>query len=223
MQDILSSMPESLLKAFSMDATNLTTLNGYLSMLLIYFYLLLGVYAVLLGNGILAKEARDKTAEFIYSLPVSRERVVLAKICAGIINLFFMVLVVGLACVGATFRFEPESGYFEFLLVVLLSIFIFELVFFFIGMLFAALIKNHKISSAFSVSILFISYILSILINISSKIEFLKYATPFAYFEPVKIQNEKSLEPIYLVLSFIIMIAAIVVIFIRYPKRDFTG
>lgn len=223
MEDVLNSMPEAMLKAFSMDAINLTTLNGYLSMLLVYFYLLLGAYAVLLGNGTLGKETRDKTAEFIFSLPVSREAVIFAKILAGILNLLIMVVVIGSACLAATLRFKPEEGYFEFLFVVLISIFIFELIFFFIGMFLAARIKRYKISSGISVSILFICYILSVLMNLSSKIDFLRYLTPFKYFEPIKIQNEKSLDPLYLGLSLILVLLGTIGIFFFYPRRDITG
>ena len=56
MLDVMEMMPEALLKAFSMDSANLTTTTGYLSIASIYFCLMVGLYAVLLGSSIISKE-----------------------------------------------------------------------------------------------------------------------------------------------------------------------
>ena len=47
MTAILDSMPKAFLDAFSMNATNLTTITGFVSVVATYFYIALGLFAVL--------------------------------------------------------------------------------------------------------------------------------------------------------------------------------
>jgi len=62
---------------------NIMTPEGFLSLLSIYIYLPLAIHAGLLGAGIISKEERNKTAEYLFTLPVSRKRILAAKFIAG--------------------------------------------------------------------------------------------------------------------------------------------
>ncbi|MCK5762432.1 MAG: ABC transporter permease subunit, partial [Candidatus Izimaplasma sp.] len=54
---------------------NVSTPEGYLSLMSIYLYLPLAIYGALLGSSIISKEERDRTAEYLFTLPIKRNQV----------------------------------------------------------------------------------------------------------------------------------------------------
>lgn len=220
MADILDAMPEALLKGLAMNNANLTTVSGFVSIASVYFYIMLGIFAVLLGSTIISKEERDKTVEFFLTLPVSRQKVIVSKWVAAVINCIIINLVTGLSVFATTVKYEPDNEFYTFLGLMLLAIFIIQLIFLSIGMLLAAIMKRYKKSGSYSISILLVTYILSIVVALSNKIEFMKYLTPFKYFEASYLLNESKLEGVYLLISFGIIVVAMAGTFIVYPKRD---
>ncbi len=65
-----------------------------------------------------------------------------------------------------------------------------------------------------------ISFIFSSLIEMLKSLSFLTIFSPFKYFESAYIQNEMMLEPFYLFVSIIIIIASLTLTLTIYPKRD---
>lgn len=220
MADILDSMPEAMLNAFSMAGANLTTVSGFISMASIYFYIMLSVFAVLLGSSIISKEERDKTVEFLLTLPVSREKLILHKLIAGIISCMIVLLVTIVSIIATTYKYSPSEEFYKFLFLMSIGIFIIQLIFFSLGMLIASFMKRYRKSGHYSVTILLMTYILSIFIGLSSKIESMKYFTPFKYFESGYILREEKLELIYVVISLSVITLSLIGTFILYPKRD---
>ncbi|MCK5155491.1 MAG: ABC transporter permease subunit, partial [Spirochaetales bacterium] len=201
MTAILDSMPKALMEAFSLDSANLTTVSGFVSMTSTYFSIMLGIYAVLLGNSIIAKEERDKTVEFFLTLPVTRQKVIFSKLISAVINCISINAATGLVIYITSVEYTPDSAFYKFLGLMLFTIFIIQMIFLSIGMLLAAIIKRYKKSGIYAVSILLITYILSILVGISDKIDFMKYLTPFKYFEAGSLLNKGRLDTVFLLLS----------------------
>ena len=77
--DFIKSMPQGLLNAVGMSNLDLRSLEGFIGTISLYLYLLLGIHSVLLGSSIISKEERDKTAEYLFTLPISREKVICSK------------------------------------------------------------------------------------------------------------------------------------------------
>ncbi|MEN8908057.1 MAG: ABC transporter permease subunit [Clostridiales bacterium] len=220
MADILESMPESMLKAFSMENANLTTVSGYVSLVSFYFYLILGVFSVLLGSSIISKEERDKTSEFFLTLPISREKVIFSKLVAAIINCMILLIVTGGTVIAAVLKYEPNKEFYKFFGLMLIAIFIIQMIFLSIGMFLSSILKRYKSSGKVSASILFGLYIFSIISALNEKLDFLKYVSPFKYFEANKLLNTSEFELKYLLLSFGIITICIIGTFMIYPKRD---
>jgi ABC-2 type transport system permease protein len=217
---ILDSMPKAMLNAFNLNSANLTTVSGYVSMLSIFFYIMLGVHAVLLGSSILSKEERDNTAEFLFTLPVTRHKVIIEKLLAAVINCLILLGVTCLAVIVSTSKYNPDQGFFNFLGLCMLSIFVVQIIFLSIGMLMASILKRYKKSGSISAAILLCTYILSVLIGFSEKIEFMKYITPFKYFEPLYLLNNNKMEVVYFILSLGIISLSLIGTFVFYQKRD---
>lgn len=216
----MNSMPQGLLRALGMGELTLSSLNGFIGSISLYLYLLLGIHGVLLGSTIISKEERDMTAEYLFSLPISRRQVIIAKTTSAIINLLLLNIVTLAAMILSTIGYNKGEDFYGFIGLLFLAIFIIQIVFLSIGMLVSSLNKRYKKSGNISVGVLMITFLISSLINMVDSLDFLKYITPFQYFDASYILNQLNLEPVYIVISIVIVIIGIAGTFIFYPKRD---
>lgn len=220
MAAILDSMPQGLLEAFGMANANLTTINGYLSVMALYIYIMLGIYAILLGCNIVAKEERDKTAEFLMTLPVTRVKILISKIIASAINILILTSISMASIVAIVQKYDPDSSNYRFIWLLFLATLVIQMIFFSLGFMIAACLKRFKRASGFSVAVVIITYLLSIIMTLSDHLEFLKYITPFKYFEGAAILKNDGFSLPYLIISFSIIVLATLTTFWVYPKRD---
>lgn len=220
MDEFMDSIPQGLISAFGLSNLNISSLNGFIGTISLYLYLLLGIQAVLLGSSIISKEERDKTAEYLFTLPVSRKKVIGSKIASGIINLIILNVITGITMILSTLSYDKEEGFYSFIALMFIGVFLIQLIFLSIGMLVSSLNKRYKKSGNISVSILMITFILASLINTVDKLDFLKVLTPFKYFDPSYILKENTLEPIFILISIVIILMGIGGSLLFYPKRD---
>ncbi len=220
MAQIMESMPKALMDAFSMSNANLTTVSGFISITVIYVNLMLGIFAVLLGNSIIAKEERDKTAGFLMTMPITRTKILIGKIIAAIINCLVVLVVVIGSLYLFTLKYNPDQDFYRFLWLITVTTGIFEIMFLSLGLFLASSVKRYKLSSGIGLGALFFLYVLSVLVALSEKIDFLKYVTPFKYYEASKLLQNYSIEGTYLILSLIWVTAFIALTFYIYNNRD---
>ncbi len=212
MVKMLDSMPPALLDALSMRAFNLTTLSGFYGVMFIYFSLMAAIAAAMWGSDIISKEERDKTVEFSLVLPVSRSRVVTAKALAALVNCIAFVLITWLVSLVGVRSYQPDQEFYQFLALEMQALFLIELIFLAIGLLLGCAMKQYKRAGSTAVAIILLAYFLSIVIVLQEKLDFLKYVTPFKYYDAV--------EGIYLVLTAGIIIVCVALAYVTYNKRD---
>lgn len=220
MTAILDSIPKALLEAFGMAGGNLTTVSGYVSVMTLYFKIMLGIFAILYGSNSIAKEERDRTAEFLMTMPVSRERVIACKLVVGVLQCFALVIVMGVAVFIASRPYAPDTTFYQLLFLILVALFIVQLIFLSVGFSLASVMKHFKLSSGISVSVIIFTYFLSVIMALHDSLDFLKYITPFKFFEANILLKEMSFSPVYLIISSIIILLALSCGFLVYPKRD---
>lgn len=220
MAQIIESMPKTLLDAFSMSNANLTTVIGYVSITVIYINLILGIYAVLLGNTIIAKEERDKTAGFLMTMPITRSKVLSNKMAAAFFNCLIVLAVVIGSLYIFTLKYNPGQDFYRFLGLMAITTGLFESIFLSFGFFLASTIKRYKISSGVGLGVLFLLYVLSVITALSDQLDFLKYVTPFKYFEASKLVLNFNIEGTYVILSFVWIILFTTLAFKIYNSRD---
>ena len=99
--------------AFGMDQINFGTLLGYYA---IECGNVLGLggafFAAICGAGILAKEEKERTAEFLLTHPVSRKKVITQKLISVMLQvvilnvIVFAVVIAGMVAIGETISWE---------------------------------------------------------------------------------------------------------------------
>jgi ABC-2 type transport system permease protein len=220
MLDILDDMPAPMLEAFNMKAFNLTTVSGFFGVMFTYYALLLSIAATMWGSDIISKEERDKTVEFSLTLPVTRGRLVTAKTLAAFVNCIALLLITWVASLVGAASYEPDSGFFEFLALLMVALFVMQLIFLAIGVFLGCAMKQYKRASAVAVSLLLGTYFLSVISGLNENLEFLKYLSPFKYFDAVSMLNESRIDLAFLGLSLAIILASMAGAYLTYARRD---
>lgn len=140
----MESLPEAMLNAIGMGDLDIASLKGFISTISLYLYLILGIHSVLLGSSIISKEERDRTAEYLFSLPVSRRRVVIGKTLAAIINIITLNIITLISIIISTMNYDRGEDFYSFIAIMFLAIFILQLIFLSIGMFVSSVSKRYK-------------------------------------------------------------------------------
>lgn len=217
---IMDSMPQALLDAFNLRAFNLTTLSGFYGVMFTYFALIAGIAAAMWGSDIISKEERDKTVEFSLTLPVTRSKVVTAKTLAALVNCIGLLLITWGITVASAQSYRPDSEFYAFLNRSSLALFVLELIFLAIGVFLGCAMKQYKRAGSTAVALLLATYFFSIISGMHEKLDFLKYFSPFKYFDAGKLFREGSIDTTYLLLSAGIIVAAMAGAYLTYARRD---
>lgn len=220
---VLSMFPHSLQVLFGLSGFDLGTPGGVYGILFMYIVVTAAIHAVLLGTDLLSKEERDKTADFVFSKPITRAHVISQKLLAGLLNIV-VLNVVTLASSLYFIAYFSKSGAGKGDIVLMdAALLITQLIFFFIGTAIAAASKKPKHAAGVATGVLLISFVLYFAINLSGKINFLSYLTPFKYFDAHNLLQDGHLNPIYVILSAVITLAAITATYLTYNRRDLSN
>ena len=210
---------EALFQALGTSSADMTTPEGYLSILSIYIYLPLAIYSGLLGSGIISKEEKDKTAEYLFTLPITRKKVITNKLIVAIIYSLAIDIFIVFGCYLAFIRFNPEPIFFTFLFNLSIGVFLTELIFLSVGVALSSVLKQYKLSGSITISILISTFMLSFLIGFVEELDFLKYLSPFSYFNSASMLDS-SFAISYILITILIVASGISTLLYFYPKRD---
>ncbi len=217
---ILKDLPPAVVSAMSLNAFNLTTITGFLGVMYTYVALMLAIAAVMWGSDTISKEERDKTVEFSLTLPVTRGKVVIAKTIAAFINCIVLLLITTVFLVVTAQQYKPDAEFYRFLLLIMISVFIIQMVFLAVGVFLGCAMKQYRRAGSLAVSILLLTYFLSVIAGLNKNLDFLKYFSPFKYFDPTAMLNESRIGIGYVGLSIGIIAFCLVGGYLLYSKRD---
>ncbi len=220
MLKMLDSLPPAMLDAFSMRAFNLTTLSGFYGVMFIYFGLMGAIAAAMWGSDVISKEERDKTVEFSLVLPVSRSKVVTAKALAALVNCIAFVLITWAVSLVAVRSFNPDQAFHNYLALEMRAMFTIELIFLAIGLLLGCAMKQYKRSGSTAVAVILATYFMSIVSVMDEKLDFLKWFTPFKYFDAGDLFRNGKMNGAYLLLSAAIIVVCVAAAYLFYNRRD---
>jgi ABC-2 type transport system permease protein len=217
---ILDNMPPALLAAFNLRAFNLTTLSGFSGLMFTYYALLLSIASTMWGSDIISKEERDKTVEFSLTLPVTRNHLVTSKTLAALTNCIGLLLITWGVSLVSSQNYQPDANYYSFLTLCMQALFILQLTFLAIGIFLGCAMKRYKQANSVAVSLLLGTYFLSIISALDKNLDFLKYFSPFKYFDAGVLLRESRIDLTFVGLSLAIILFSMVSAYLTYAKRD---
>lgn len=204
--------------AFGMDQLNYGEISGFYG---IYGGSMLGIggifYAAILGTGMLAKEEKEHTAEFLLTHPVSRSSVYVQKLLAMLVQIALVnVLVIVCSLIGFQVIGEtPEwKGFWLFHAAqILMQV---EILCICYGI--SAFLRRGGISIGIGVAAVF--YFLGLFRNITEQAEAAKYITPYAYADAAEIIPSLSLDGTLILLGMCYAAVGLIAGFVKYVKKD---
>jgi ABC-2 type transport system permease protein len=217
---VLDGMPPAVLAAFNFKAFNLTTLTGFFGVMFAYFALLVSIAAAMWGSDIISKEERDRTVEFALTLPIPRARLVTAKTLAAVVHCIGLLLITWGAALAGVLQYEPDSEFYRFFSLCMVTLFIVQMIFLAVGIFLGCAMKRYKRASSTAVSVLLGTYFLSIVSDLNKDLEFLKYFSPFKYFNPATLLHESKIDLAFVGISVGIIAVCLVGAYVTYAKRD---
>jgi ABC-2 type transport system permease protein len=217
---MFSQFPKELLAMFGIGNLDLSTAGGFYGVIYIYLLIMAGIHAAMLGANILAKEERDKTSEFLFVKPISRRGIITAKVLAGLVNVLLFNILSLLMSLGVVAKTAPKEDLNGDILMLMAGMLFFQLIFLFIGTAMAALSLKPRAAAKGAAGLLLGTYLIYALIQVSGKLDWLKYLSPFKYFEAEIIMASKSLDMIFIGLSLVIIGICLIMTYVRYQQKD---
>lgn len=215
--DMFSSMG-SFTAAFGMDRLNFGTLIGFYA---VECGNILGIggafFAALLGISALAKEEKERTAEFLLTHPVSRVRIITEKLASVMLQILIMNIVILLLSIISMAAIGEEIPWNEICLLHL-SYFLVQIEL--AGICFGISAFMRRGGLGIGLGIATVMYFLNIIANISENAEFLKYITPFGYAEGADLIADMSLDAGKVIFGMTLFLIGIIFSYVKYSHKD---
>ena len=196
------------------------------------FGTLIGFYAVECGNvlglggaffaslcavGVLSKEEKDKTAEFLLTHPVSRKRIITEKLIAVLIQITALNVIIYALAIGSIAAVGEDIPWKE---ISLLHLAYYLLQLELAGICFGISAFLRKGSAGAGLGIAAMMYFLNLIANIADVADFLKYITPFGYCEGADIVSNGSLDMTLVSVGAVMGIIGVLLAYLHYTKKD---
>lgn len=221
MNEIMADMPKSLQAIMGVGTLDLATAIGYFGMLYLYLLLLATIHAVMLGSTIIVKEERDQTAEFLFAKPISRTRAISSKLTAAVVQIVLLHLMMWMTSWITLARLADSNTFIVDLTRLMFGMLLLQFLFLFVGTAIAAVCKRPKRAGGIAAAVLLTTFILSILIDISGKIDVLKFVTPFKYFDAKDVISQNGYNGTMVILTLGLSLGLLILTYVSYQKRDF--
>ena len=216
---LLDSLPGFIKKIIGLGDLDLTLVSGYYVVFFLYFALLCGIHAVMQGAVVISKEERDKTADFLLVKPVTRRHVVASKIIASLISVVLLTIVTWLSSLIIVEQFNTGKSIAGLISRLMVGLFGIQVLFLSLGLFLGAALRSTRKATGAATALFMGTFLLSVALDLVRQIGFLKYLTPFKYFDARQIyMHGHSALPF--ILTALIVTAAITATFIIYEKRD---
>jgi len=220
LNEAMAKMPKEMLIAFGLNGVDLSSVMGSFSFVFVFCQLCLAIQAANYGVSLVSVEERDMTADFLLAKPVGRTRILTSKLLAALTSLTITNLVVWIASVILVPAFSNGRTYApQALVLLLLSIVLFQLFFLAVGVLVSLIMKRVRSVTAVSMALAFGTYALNAFGGLLGKNTF-DLLSPFKYFDPNYIITNLAYDTPLVLLSLVIIVVAVVGSYALYTRRD---
>lgn len=217
MTEMFASMG-SFTAAFGMDKLNFGTLLGFYA---VECGNILGMggafFACLTAVASLAKEEKERTAEFLLTHPISRTRIVTEKLFAVTVQILGMNILVFLFS-AASIAFLGEEIEWKVLCLLHLAYFLMQLELAGICFGISAFLRRGSIGVGLGLAA--VMYFLNIIANISEKAGFLKYISAFGYTDGADIVADGRLNLTMILIGMSAAVLGVLAAYRKYCKKD---
>jgi len=220
MNEMLADFPEEFLMAFGMAEMDFSTALGFYSFIFGFCQICLAIQAANYGFSLVSIEERELTADFLLAKPIGRARILTSKLLAALTSLTITNIVVWISSFVSLNMYRGERTVeTKPLLLLLLSIVLFQLFFLTAGVLISLLVKRVRSVTPFSMALAFGMYVLSAFGGMIGD-DKLEIITPFKHFEPNYIISNAAYDVPLVLMNVSIIAICVAGSYLLYTKRD---
>jgi ABC-2 type transport system permease protein len=220
LNEMMASFPEELLTAFGMNGMNLATVLGFFGFVFFFVQLCLAIQAANYGFSLVSIEEREWTADFLLAKPVGRTQILTSKLLAALSGLTITNIVIWISSFAFIHLFKGDRTYeTKPLLLLLLSIIVFQLFFLSVGLVISLLVKRIRSVTPYAMALGFGMYVLSVFGDMLGE-SALEKITPFKHFEPNYIIQQGAYDAPLVLISVAVIVISLVGSYVLYTRRD---
>ncbi|MBN1179488.1 MAG: ABC transporter permease subunit [Anaerolineae bacterium] len=220
LNEAMASFPEALLTAFGMNGLDLSTVLGYYSFAFLFVQLCLAIQAASYGFSLVSVEEREWTADFLIAKPVGRAQILTSKLLATLCGMAITQAVVWASTFGLIEAFKGDRAYeATTLLLLLLSLAIFQLFFLAVGLVVSLLVKRIRSVTSYAMALGFGMYVLSVFGDMLGE-SALENVTPFRHFDPSDIVQNGAYNTPLVLISVAVIVVSLAASYVLYTRRN---
>lgn len=218
-EKMMENFPPGFADAFGFDLMIFGTALGFYSFIFLYTTLLGGIQAMKYGLSILSIEEREKTADFLISKPVSRNKIIISKVVSVITSIVITDIVFITVSYIVIRKYVQANFDYKLFIMIASSLFFIQIIFMTIGLLISVIPRKIKAVTPITMGVVFGLFVIS-LFSSAFDDKKLEYITPFKYFEASEIFKNQSYNMTYVIISAVLIAASLGVTYYRYMKKD---
>ena len=218
--EMMAEFPEELLMAFGMEELDFTSVLGSYSFVFLFCQICLAIQAANYGFSMVSIEERELTADFLLAKPVARPKILTSKLFSALTGMAITNIVVWIASLVAISIYWAGSEYdSNALILLLMSIAVFQLFFLSVGMVISLLVKRVRNVTPYSMALVFGMYVLNAFGGMLGE-DTLDLITPFKHFDPNYIIKNVGYDLPLALLSVVVIVLSITGSYLLYARRD---
>ena len=217
-EQMLNAYSPEMLKAFGAELSTIKTLPGFYSFCFMYV-VVAGVFqSMYMGMHIVSKEISGKTADFIYTKPISRQSILIQKLIAVMLCLLITNVIYG---VGTFISAGMTNIAFDegMLLIINSAMFLTQLLFMSVGFLLACVMSKIKTPLTFTTGVVCSFFLLQMIVNLEPD-GILSYISFLNYVSADSIMRNSGFDMVYLSLLVVLCIGFLSAGFGYFRRRD---
>ncbi len=220
LQQAMANFPRELLIAFGMENMDWSNVLGYFALVFLFCQICLAIQAANYGFGLVSIEESEWTADFLLAKPISRAKIMTSKVLAALTGLTITNIVVWVSSFICLAAFASGQDYpVNSLVVLLLSIIVFQLVFLSVGMVISLLVRRVRSVTPFSMGLVFGLYLLNAFGGMIGQTS-LEIVSPFKHFDPYYIIKHTAWDLPLVLISVTVIVISILASYFLYARRN---
>ncbi|MGB2965551.1 MAG: ABC transporter permease subunit [Anaerolineales bacterium] len=220
LSQMMASFPEELLIAFGMTNMDFTSVLGFYGVVFLFCQVCLAIQAANYGFSLVSIEEREFTADFLLAKPVGRGKILTSKLLAAMLALTLTNLAVWISSFFVINLVRDGRAYdVNTLVMVLLTIVVFQLFFLTVGMVISLLMKRVRSVTPLSMALAFGMYVLNAFGGMLGD-DKLEIISPFKHFDPNYILANAAYDIPLVMISIVAILIAIPAGYLLYQKRN---
>ncbi len=222
----MEALPRIVVIMFGLEGVGLQTSLDYHLALFYWISLIAYFHAIITGVTVLARDERDKTAEYIYTKPYKRSDILSAKLMAGLVNIAILAFITWICSIatityidGTLSTYINGKSVFSMVSATIVGMFLTQLIFYAVGLLLAGFFKTYKKALRYGYLFVIVSYVLGVAIQYSGNLNVLKPLSLFSYFIGLSVVTN-GLETRFVILAIIVSLISFYGSYRAYGSKD---